>query len=109
MNIPGKVTWLSGNYCAYNAGSFAQGSNKGVLIYGLNDFDESIIADYQLDFWRLAISVISIAQSNDYLRDKDLIHVLDALCAKYLERMHQLAQNKPIMQKQSHNKMPMAS
>jgi uncharacterized protein (DUF2252 family) len=28
---------------------------------GLNDFDESIITDYQLDLWRLAISVISIA------------------------------------------------
>ena len=90
------VTWLSGDY-AYNAGSFAQGSNKGVLVYGLNDFDESVIADYQLDLWRLAISVILIARSNDYLRDKDLNHVLDALCAKYLERMHQLAQNKPII------------
>jgi uncharacterized protein (DUF2252 family) len=63
----------------------------------LNDFDESVITNYQLDLWRLAISAISIARSNDYLRDKDLNHVLDALCAKYLECMHQLAQNKPII------------
>jgi uncharacterized protein (DUF2252 family) len=92
------VTWLSGDYHAYNAGSFAQGGDKGVLIvYGLNDFDESVIADYQLDLWRLAVSVVLIARSNDNLADKDLNHVIDALCAKYLERMRQLAQNKPIV------------
>lgn len=41
-----SVTWLSGDYHVYNAGSVRPGDQ---VIYGLNDYDESVIADYQLD------------------------------------------------------------
>lgn len=89
------VTWLSGDYHAYNAGSF---HGKEEVVYGLNDFDEAVIADYQLDLWRLAVSVVLIARSNQNLDDSDLSQVIDALSAKYLERMRHFAENKPAVQ-----------
>ena len=33
-------------------------------MYGLNEFDEAVIADYQYDVWRMAISVVLTASSN---------------------------------------------
>ena len=88
-------TWLSGDYHAYNAGSF---HGQDQVVYGLNDFDESVIADYQLDLWRLAVSVVLIARSNKNLDDKDLTAVIGALSAKYLERMRHFVDHKPAIQ-----------
>jgi uncharacterized protein (DUF2252 family) len=27
-------------------------------VYALNDFDESLVGDYQMDLWRLAVSIL---------------------------------------------------
>lgn len=97
------VTWLSADYHAYNAGSFTQrdGTTKEeMLVYGLNDFDESVIADFQLDLWRLAVSVVLIARSNDNLDSKELNDVLDALSESYLKAIRQFVENKPDVQEQ---------
>lgn len=85
------TTWLSGDYHAYNAGSF----DGNPVVYGLNDFDESVVADYQLDLWRLAISIVLIARENQNLSKEDLMNVIDAVSAKYLERMRHFVTHKP--------------
>jgi uncharacterized protein (DUF2252 family) len=88
-------TWLNGDCHAYNFGAYHP-HDIGV-IYGLNDFDESIIADYQYDLWRLAISLVLIpneapapAKSGKEpvqfpkLKIKD---VIGALCDGYLKTL----------------------
>lgn len=94
------VTWLCGDYHAYNAGSFDRGE-KNQVVYGLNDFDESVVADYQLDLWRLATSIKLIVRENDdNLSEEDLIKVLDAMSHTYLERMRHFVQHKSAIQEQ---------
>jgi uncharacterized protein (DUF2252 family) len=83
------ATWLSGDYHAYNAGTF----DRNQVVYGLNDFDESVVADYQLDLWRLAISINLIAGENQNLSKEDLADVIDAMSTKYLERMRHFVTN----------------
>ena len=46
-------TWLQGDGHAENMGAF--NDQEGNLVYGLNDFDESFIGDYQYDLWRFAV------------------------------------------------------
>ncbi|KAH9259716.1 hypothetical protein BASA81_002138 [Batrachochytrium salamandrivorans] len=48
-------TWLSGDCHLENFGSFT--NSAGTALYDLNDFDASVIADYQLDVWRVAIAM----------------------------------------------------
>jgi uncharacterized protein (DUF2252 family) len=90
----GTVTWLGGDTHAYNFGAFTIDSDK--LLYDLNDFDESIVADYQLDLWRLAVSVVLIARANDNLSNGKTGAVLDAMSAKYLTAMRGFMDNRAI-------------
>jgi len=88
----GTATWLVGDAHAYNFGAFT--NDRGELLYDLNDFDESIVADYQFDLWRLAVSVVLIARANDNLSDSKTGEVLDAMSGKYLAAMHSLMDQK---------------
>jgi uncharacterized protein (DUF2252 family) len=92
------VTWLSGDYHAYNVGSYGRDE---ALIYGLNDFDECVIADYQLDLWRLAVSINLIVRENgNNLDKKELNQVLDAMSDTYLARMRHFVSHKSDTQQQ---------
>ncbi len=50
------LTWVQGDAHVYNFGAFA--NHGGEVVFGLNDFDDAIVADYQYDLWRMAISVV---------------------------------------------------
>jgi uncharacterized protein (DUF2252 family) len=58
----GTRTWLCGDMHCGNFGTFTDA--KGRLVYDVNDFDESIVADYQLDLWRLVVSLNLLAREN---------------------------------------------
>ena len=89
-------TWLSGDYHAYNAGTY---DRNDAIIYGLNDFDESVVADYQLDLWRLATSINLIVRENDNnLSEEEVAQVLDAMSDSYLARMSHFVKCKSDMQ-----------
>jgi len=45
-----------------NFGAFTDSQDR--LVYDINDFDESVIADYQFDLWRLAISLVLLGKQN---------------------------------------------
>jgi hypothetical protein len=53
---PKTRTWLSGDCHCCNFGSFH--NRRGETVYALNDFDESLVGDYQMDLWRLAVSIL---------------------------------------------------
>ncbi len=82
-------TWLEGDAHAENIGAFTD--HEGVLLYGMNDFDESIIADYQYDVWRFAVSLVLVARRNDCFTGKQKADVINAYCESYLDTMASLA------------------
>lgn len=78
-------TWLQGDSHAENMGAF--NDQKGNLVYGLNDFDESFIGDYQYDLWRFAVSLVLVARRNGGFTGKSKAAIIDALSESYLDTM----------------------
>ncbi len=78
-------TWLEGDAHADNYGAFE--SDRAGVVYGLNDFDESIIADYQYDVWRMAVSLVLLARQNGGFSRKKQEAVVDAFAEAYLDAL----------------------
>lgn len=78
------TTWIHGDLHLDNLG--VRDEDDGTIGYGLVDFDETLIADYQLDLWRLMASLIvvgrSAGRSNAMLRD-----AVDAFTDSYVETL----------------------
>lgn len=81
-------TWLLGDLHAYNFGAFHDAQNR--LAYGLNDFDESLIADYQFDLWRMAISLVLIAEHYTQIKYKRQNKIINAFGKAYLKQLRKL-------------------
>ena len=48
-------TWLQGDSHVYNMGAFKhQGED---VCFGFDDFDDSLVADYQYDIWRFTVAL----------------------------------------------------
>ncbi len=58
----GTRIWIVGDLHFGNFGSFTD--STGRLVYDLNNFDESIVADYQFDLWRLGVSLVLLGRKN---------------------------------------------
>ena len=56
-------TWLKGDMHAENFGALFA-ITKVKSFYDFNDFDDSIIADYQFDLWRMAVSLVLVVRQN---------------------------------------------
>lgn len=85
----GTRTWLSGDMHADNTGSFDD--DHGDVVFGLNDFDQAVIGDYQLDVWRLAVSLVLVARQNGGFSAGDEAAVVDALSEGYLDAIDSFA------------------
>lgn len=77
--------WLQGDAHAENIGALT--NNQGGVVYDLDDFDEVVIGDYQLDLWRLGISLILLAHENGGFSPQDQAALLDALSQSYLNTL----------------------
>lgn len=55
-------TWINGDLQWDNFGSFTDATGR--LVYDLNSFDQSIVADYQFDLWRLGVSLVLLSRKN---------------------------------------------
>lgn len=77
--------WLQADLHAQNYGSFDD--DDGEVVYGLNDFDESIIADYQWDVWRMATSLVIMAQASGDFSESQQRDLIDAFSESYLDTM----------------------
>ena len=78
-------TWLQGDLHAYNFGAYD--NDNGTVIYDFNDFDESMVADYQYDVWRMAASLVLIARENGDLSRSSQETMIDAFSEAYLDAM----------------------
>ena len=54
--IQETLTWINGDAHIYNYGAYAD--HNGKAIFCMDDFDDSIVADYQFDLWRMAVSIV---------------------------------------------------
>jgi uncharacterized protein (DUF2252 family) len=58
----GTRTWICGDLHYGNFGSFTDATGR--LVYDLNNFAESMVADYQFDLWRLGVSLVLLGRKN---------------------------------------------
>ena len=86
FGAPGTRTFIQGDLHLLNFGAFDDGA--GDIVFDLNDFDEAIIADYQLDLWRLAISLVLVASEHGF--DGRSRTVVDAFVESYLDQVARL-------------------
>jgi uncharacterized protein (DUF2252 family) len=82
---PTTRIWLQGDAHAENIGALA--NSQGAVVYDLDDFDEVVIGDYQLDLWRLGISLILFARENGGFSAADQDALLDALSQSYINTL----------------------
>ncbi|NES07899.1 MAG: DUF2252 domain-containing protein [Okeania sp. SIO2F4] len=84
-------TWILGDCHVNNFGAY--NNDKGEIIFDLNDFDESIIADYQYDLWRLATSIILVAEDNSIISKDDQKEIIDSFSESYLDTLESYVGN----------------
>ena len=82
---PTTRIWLQGDAHAENIGALS--NSQGTVVYDLDDFDEVVIGDYQLDLWRLGISLILLAHENGGFSTLDQEALLDTLSQSYLNTL----------------------
>lgn len=80
--VASTQTWIQGDAHVYNFGAFA--NHEGEVIYGLDDFDDAIVSDYQYDLWRLAISLVLDSRANGEFDESDIAKGVKALAKSYL-------------------------
>lgn len=86
--VPATQTWITGDLHPENFGTF--GLPGGGVSYGLNDFDEALVADYQLDLWRLATGV-ELAGRELGASSKARRKALERLAEAYLDALARCA------------------
>lgn len=77
--------WLQGDAHVENVGSFD--NDKGAIVFDCNDFDEAIIADYQLDVWRMATAIALLMRENGGFSASDEAAAIDAFSESYLDTL----------------------
>jgi uncharacterized protein (DUF2252 family) len=82
---PNTQTWLQGDAHAYNFGAY--GHHDDQVRYGMDDFDDALIGDYQYDVWRLAISLVLDARENAELSPKAIDKALSKLLEGYMDTL----------------------
>lgn len=60
--------------------------DTGTAVFGMNDFDEALVADYQLDLRRLATSLVLEGRAAG-VSDKDSHAAGDAMAEAYLDQL----------------------
>ncbi|MES3676532.1 DUF2252 family protein [Halomonas elongata] len=83
--LPETQTWLQGDAHAYNFGAY--GHRDDTVRYGMDDFDDAMIGDYQYDLWRLAISLVLDARENVGLSRKSTGKALATLTESYHDEL----------------------
>ncbi|MGM0536510.1 MAG: DUF2252 domain-containing protein [Pseudomonadota bacterium] len=83
--LPETQTWLQGDAHAYNFGAY--GHHDDAVRYGMDDFDDAMIGDYQYDLWRLAISLVLDTRENMDLSGKAVRRALQELVVSYHDEL----------------------
>ena len=79
------LTWINGDAHIYNYGAYA--NHYGEAIFCVDDFDDAIVADYQFDLWRMAISILLDCRDNGVFGDLPQKKALNVFAQAYLDEM----------------------
>jgi uncharacterized protein (DUF2252 family) len=82
---PDTRAWLQGDLHTSNFGAFD--NDEGEVVFDLNDFDEALLADYQLDLWRMAASLVLSAEEIGGFSRSQQGQILDAFSEAYLDAL----------------------
>lgn len=91
---PDTQTWLQGDAHVYNFGAY--GHHDDQVRYGMDDFDDALIGDYQYDVWRLAASVVLDGRENVGLSPKAIDKALKTLLEGYYHTLAEYTDDIPI-------------
>lgn len=80
---PDTRIWVQGDLHTQNYGSFDD--DNGVVVYDLNDFDEAVLADYQWDVWRMAVSIALVADESGGFSAAEVAGFIDSFSEAYLD------------------------
>lgn len=83
--------WLHGDCHAENINAI--NGLSGGIVYALDDFDDAVIGDYQMDLWRLAISVSLLLREQGQLNPEEEQQAIDALSRSYLQTLSRYVNN----------------
>ncbi|MDA3923048.1 MAG: DUF2252 family protein [Salinisphaera sp.] len=78
-------TWLQGDAHAYNHGAY--GDDRQGVHYGMDDFDDAVIGDYQYDLWRHATSMVLDAEENVELSPDQTRRAIRHYLTSYLDTL----------------------
>lgn len=65
---PESQIWLQGDAHIYNFGALHDHQNR--IYFGMDDFDDAVVADYQFDLWRLAASMVLDLREREFYSDE---------------------------------------
>lgn len=77
------TSWVVGDLHVENLGAFEDARPE--VVFGINDFDEAVIADVQLDLWRLAASVVLLCRRDGRVDDAGAREGVKALAGSWLD------------------------
>lgn len=83
--VPATQTWLQGDAHVYNFGAY--GDDRQGVHYGMDDFDDALIGDYQYDLWRQAISMVLDGRENAGLSDHKIRRAIRHLLSAYMDEI----------------------
>ncbi len=83
--------WLHGDCHVENISAITTHTDD--IVYGLDDFDDAVIGDYQLDLWRLATSLILLLRERGGFTAADEVSILNALSGSYLSTLASVRDN----------------
>lgn len=88
---PETLTWINGDAHVYNFGAYA--NHYGTALFGLDDFDDSLVADYQYDLWRMAVSIVLDIRANGKFGFKKQKKALQYFAEAYLAEINSYAED----------------
>lgn len=83
--------WLHGDCHVENISAITTHTDD--IVYGLDDFDDAVIGDYQLDLWRLATSLILLLRERGGFTPGDEVNILNSLSGSYLSTLVSVREN----------------
>ena len=75
--------WLQGDAHIYNFGALHDHQNR--IYFGMDDFDDAVVADFQFDLWRLATSMVLDLQEREFCTDELVDKAVKKLGNAYLQ------------------------
>ena len=83
-------TWITGDQHLSNFGAWR--NRHGDVIFGVNDFDEGSVHDFQIDVWRLTVSIHNHALTNK-LEKHQADELVMFFCDEYVRTLQEYVGN----------------